>query len=219
MTDYWTKDDLLADRDINEKLDQLPSDDELQETVEHIQKRNIDVTVFDAPDEVREYLISLIPRGASVMNGHSTTLQEIGFTDALENNGEFEYLAPSIRALEDAEERREARRKSVSTDVFFDGVNAIASTGELVGVNGKGTSLGAWPYPADRLVLVSGTNKIVPTLDDAMDRVREVAYPLEDARVEAAQNHGSVIGKWMIYEHEKRDDRTELVLIDGTFGF
>jgi len=219
MTDYQTKDELLADRDINEELDQLPSDEELQETVENIQKRNIDVTVFDVPDEARDYLISLIPRGASVMNGHSTTLQEIGFTDALENTDNVEYLAPSIRALEDAEERREARRTSVTTDVFFDGVNAIASTGELVGVNGKGTSLGAWPYPADHLVLVSGTNKIVPTLDDAMDRVREVAYPLEDARVESAQNHGSVIGKWMIYEYEKRDDRTELVIIDGTFGF
>lgn len=103
--------------------------------------------------------------------------------------------------------------------MFFDSPNAIASTGEIVGVNGLGTSIGAWPYAAKRLVLVSGTNKIVPTLEDAIDRVRNFAYPLEDVRVQKAQNHRSVIGKLLIYEFEKFDQRTELVLIKGSYGF
>lgn len=35
----------------------------------------------------------------------------------------------------------------------------------------------------------------------------------------ATQHHGSVIGKTMIYEHEKQDGRTELLLLDGNYGF
>lgn len=107
----------------------------------------------------------------------------------------------------------------MTADVFFDSPNAIAQTGELVAVNGKGTGLGAWPYAAERLILVSGINKIVPTVNDALHRLREFAYPLEDARVQRAQGHGSVIGKVLIYEYETTDTRTELVLIKDTLGF
>lgn len=70
------------------------------------------------------------------------------------------------RQIDDDEQRHEARRQTITADVFFGSPNVIASTGEIVGVNGKGTSLGVWPYAAKELVLVSGTNKIVPTLDD-----------------------------------------------------
>lgn len=69
------------------------------------------------------------------------------------------------------------------------------------------------------LVLVSGTNEIVPALDDAMDRIRTVASPLEDARVRRAANHDSGIGNVLVYGQELLADRTELVLSTDDFGF
>lgn len=216
---HFSKEDLAENLDLDESLDRLPDAETLDKTIENIERRNIDVTVCETDDEARKYLVNRIPANVSVMNGRSTTLQEIGFVDDLQQEDRFTYLNDQIRQIDSDERRDEARREAVTADVFFDSPNAIAATGEIVGVNGKGTSLGAWPYPAKRLVLVTGTNKIVPTLDDAIDRIRNVAYPLEDARVQAAQNHGSVIGKTLIYEHEKQDDRTELVLIDDKYGF
>lgn len=219
MREFYTKDDFLEEVSIDDSLDTVPSSDTRNETVSNVRERNIGVTVYGSREEAREYLLSLVPSGTSVMTGHSTTLNEIGLPEALEQADDVEYLAPRIRAIDDDEARQDARRKAVTADVFFDSPNAIATTGEIVGVNGKGTSLGAWPFAAKQLILVSGTNKIVPTIDDAIERIRTVAYPLEDARVRAAANHGSVIGKTMIYEYEKRDDRTELVLLDGKYGF
>lgn len=216
---YFSKEDLAGDLDLDESLDRLPDEETLDETVANIDQRNIAVTVCETGYEAREYLADRIPADVTVMNGRSTTLHELGFIDYLQREDGFTYLNDQIRQIDDAERRDEARRDAVTADVFFDSPNAIAATGEIVGVNGKGTSLGAWPYPAKRLILVCGTNKIVPALDDAIDRVRNVAYPLEDARVQAAENHGSVIGKMLIYEYEKQDHRTELVLIDGNYGF
>lgn len=219
MREFYTKDDFLEDVSIDDALDIVPSSDTRQETVANVRERNIGATVYDSREEVREYLLSLVPSGASVMTGHSTTLNEIGLPETLEQADNLEYLAPRIRAIDNDEARQDARREAITADVFFDSPNAIATTGEIVGVNGKGTSLGAWPFAAKQLVLVSGTNKIVPTVDDAIERIRHVAYPLEDARVRAAANHESVIGKTLIYEYEKQDDRTELVLLDGKYGF
>ena len=68
-------------------------------------------------------------------------------------------------------------------------------------------------------MLVSGVNKIVPSLDAAIRRVREFAYPLENECVQRAAGNESVIGKLIHYEYEKQDERTELVLIDETQGY
>jgi hypothetical protein len=216
---YYTKEDLADGLDLDESLDQLPDEETLNETVANIERRNISVTICETSSDARKHLADQIPSNTSVSNGRSTTLHELGFLDYLQRDDGFAYLNDQIRRIDDDERRSEARREAVTADVFFDSPNVIATSGEIVGVHGKGTSLGAWPYPAKRLILVNGTNKIVPTLADALNRVRNVAYPLEDARVRGAANHGSVIGKTLIYEHEKQDDRTELVLLNENYGF
>lgn len=216
---YYSKNELDDDLELDESLNERPDADTLDETVANVEHRNIAVTVCDTGDEARDHLAECIPATASVMNGRSTTLNEIGFIDYLEQEDGFTYLGNQIRQLDDDEERHTARREALTADVFFDSPNAIAQTGELVGVNGVGTGIGAWPYAAKNLVLVSGTNKIVPSLDAAIRRVREFAYPLENERVQRAAGHKSVIGKLIQYEHEKQDERTELVLIDETQGY
>ena len=40
----------------------------------------------------------------------------------------------------------------------------------------------AWPYAAKNLLLVSGTNKIVPTLEDALQRIKKYTFPIENLR-------------------------------------
>lgn len=216
---YFPKRELAIGLNLDESYDTLPDEPTLDETKRNVEERNIVVSVFEDSEDAREHLIGRIPAHSTVMNGRSTTMHDIGFVEYLQQEPNFSYLKTQIQQIEDDDERRDARRKAITADVFFDSPNAIAATGEIIGVNGLGTSIGAWPYGANRLVLVSGTNKIVPTLEEAIDRVRDYAYPLEDARVQKAKNHRSMIGKLLIYEFEKLDHRTELVLIDGNYGF
>jgi hypothetical protein len=62
---------------------------------------------------------------------------------------------------------------SVTAEYFLSGVNAIAITGEHVSCDASGSRAGAWPFAARNLILVSGVNKIVPSLQDALQRVME----------------------------------------------
>jgi L-lactate utilization protein LutB len=154
------------------------------------------------------------------MHGSSTTLIEIGYEDLLgSGKAGWVSLHDRITAENDDGRRADLRRRAVAADFFLSGVNAIARTGELVACDQSGSRVGAWPFAAGRLILVSGTNKIVPTLDDALRRVREYAFPLENARAMKAYGTPSRIGKCVILAFEKAEGRVTLVLVDESLGY
>ncbi|MGQ3411323.1 lactate utilization protein [Natrinema sp. LN54] len=218
--DYYTKDDFADDLAVDEsRFDRAPDDETIERVVSNVEERNVAVHVFDDGESAREHLRDQLPDGAEVMDGHSTTLEEIGFTDDLEAEDGFDYLGARLQEIDDDEERFRARREATTADVFVDSVNAIAESGELLGANALGNAVGAWAFAAESLVLVGSTNKIVDDWETAVERVREYAYPLEDARAEEVYGQGSVVGKLVSLEHERVDDRTQLVLIDEPHGF
>lgn len=217
--DYYTKDELADGLALDSsQFDQPPTEETLAETVSNVRDRNIDVDVVDSGEEACEQLVERIPEGATVMDGHSTTMEAIGFTEVLEEADGFEYVGNQLDQLDD-DERSRARRNATTVDVFFDSVNAIAESGELLGANALGNGVGAWPFGADTLVLVGSANKIMPTWTAAVERIREYALPLEDARAQEVYGQGSVVGKLVSLEYERVDDRTRLVLIDDRLGF
>ncbi|PAU83680.1 lactate utilization protein [Halorubrum salipaludis] len=214
------KADYADDAEIDAELDELPDEETVEATVESLEERGFDVVVVDDADEALEAVQSQIPAGVSVMNGHSTTLEEIGFDDLLgEGDHEWESLPDQIWSIDDDDERQTARRESQTADYFLGGINAIAQTGELVAADLSGSRIGAYPFAAGNVVIVSGTNKIVPSLDDALDRLESVAYPLENERAQEAYGVESAIAKQLIYRRETEEGRTTVVLVREQLGY
>ncbi|AUG49082.1 lactate utilization protein [Haloarcula taiwanensis] len=214
------KSDYADDADIDESLDELASEETIEETVENLEANGFDVIVVDSADEALTELQSLIPAEASVMNGHSTTLEEIGFVDYLtEGDHEWESLPDQIWSIDDDAKRQAARRESQTADYFLGGINGISKTGELVAADRSGSRIGAYPFAASNVVIVSGVNKIVPTLEDALDRLESVAYPLENERAKEAYGVDSAIAKQLILRQELEEGRTTVVLIRDHLGY
>jgi hypothetical protein len=204
-----------------EKWSKMPSVEDIASTARHIEERaNIKVIRVSDAKAALAKIEELIPEGVQVMNGSSTTLIEIGYED-LVNSGRqsWKNLHKIVTSEDDAAKRHELRRRSVISEYFLSGVNAIAMTGELVSCDGSGSRVGAWPFAAKNLILVSGVNKIVPTLQDAMQRVMEYAYPLENARAKKALGTSSWIGKWVIMANERQTGRVKLILINECLGY
>ncbi|GAA5433810.1 hypothetical protein Hjap01_03298 [Haloarcula japonica] len=214
------KSDYADDADIDESLDELASEETIEETVENLEANGFDVVVVDSTDDALAELQSLIPAEASVMNGHSTTLEEIGFVEYLsDGDHEWESLPDEIWGIDDDAERQAARRKSQTADYFLGGINGISQTGELVAADRSGSRIGAYPFAASNVVIVSGVNKIVPTLEDALDRLETVAYPLENERAKEAYGVDSAIAKQLILRQELEEGRTTVVLIREHLGY
>ncbi|MDI6720192.1 MAG: lactate utilization protein [Methanomicrobiales archaeon] len=198
----------------------MPDDAVLERTVAAIESRNVRVILTGTGEEALDAILDLIPAGAEVMNGSSTTLIEIGFERLLDENpkGWRDYHG-IVTAEDDAERRHALRRKGVAADYFLSGVQAIAESGEIVGCDRTGSRVGAWPHATAHLVLVCGANKIVPTLDEALRRCREYALPLENQRSQRVYGNPSAIGKYVILENEAEAGRITLILIRESLGY
>jgi L-lactate utilization protein LutB len=214
------KADYVDDTAIDAALDDQPDDDTVEETVANLEANGFAVEVVDTADEALDVLVDQIPAGASVMNGHSTTLEEIGFVDYLAGDDhDWESLPDQVWSIDDDAERQAARRDSQTADYFLGGINAIASTGELVAADMSGSRIGAYPFAAGNVLIVSGTNKIVPTLEDAFDRLEDVAYPLENERAQEAYGVESAIAKQLVFRKEMEEGRTTVVLVRDQLGY
>jgi L-lactate utilization protein LutB len=214
------KADYADDAEIDDALDRPADDETVEETVTNLEERGFDVIVVDDADAALEAVRSQIPAGASVMNGHSTTLEEIGFDEYLsDGDHEWESIPDQIWSIDDDAERQTARRESQTADYFLGGINAVAQTGELVAADLSGSRIGAYPFAAGNVVIVTGTNKIVPTLSDAFDRLESVAYPLENERAQEAYGVESAIAKQLVYRRETEAGRTTVVLVREQLGY
>jgi L-lactate utilization protein LutB len=214
------KSDYIDDTEIDAELDSEADDGAIEEAVENLEANGFDVVVVDTAEEALETVQSQVPSGASVMNGHSTTLEEIGFVEYLsDGDHDWESLPDQIWSIDDDAERQAARREAQTADYFLGGINAIAQTGELVAADRSGSRIGAYPFAASNVVIVSGVNKIVPTLEDALDRLESVAYPLENERAKEAYGVESAVAKQLIFRQELEEGRTTVVLVREQLGY
>src|SRR2546426_11985571 len=80
----------------------------------------------------------------------------------------------------------EIRRLTSAPDVMLGSVHAVTESGSLLAASASGSQLGPYVIGAGRLILVVGTQKIVADLEEGLRRINEYAFPLEDARAQAA---------------------------------
>ena len=198
----------------------LISRDDLSKTKAALESHGFNVIILDTKEQAFQLMKDTIPAGVEVMTGSSTTLQEIGFMDYyISNQHPWKNLGTPIFKEQDKVKQALMRRQSLTAQYFTASVNAITEDGQLVAVDGSGSRVGAYPFAAEKLILVSGVNKIVPTLNDAFDRIRNVVYPLEDARAMARYGGHARFAKWLIIEREGIKDRITLILVKEHLGF
>ncbi|WP_435098696.1 lactate utilization protein [Halarchaeum sp. P4] len=216
------KSDYIENVDVNEeKWDAHPSEAELEEAVESLEASGFEVEVVADAEEALAFVQETIPEGASVMNGHSTTLEEIGFMEYLnEGDHDWENLYGEVFSIDDDEARAKARREAQTADYFLGSVNAIGrEDGTLVAADLSGSRIGAYPFAAQHVVTVAGVNKVVADEDAARERLQEYAYEFENQRAQDAYGVESYPSKELVYRQEGTEGRTTVVLVEETLGY
>ncbi len=192
----------------------------IERTITALRTRGITAVYARDRKEALAKVLELIPRGSAVAHGSSTTLQEIGFVDWMNDPASgFRYLNKEWQAENDPARRSRIRAKlSIDADYFLGSVQAICETGQVIGSDASGSRQAFYIYGPSHVIWVAGINKLVRTLEDGLRRVREVALPLEDERMRRIGGTGSNIGKIVVYERE-RPGRTTLILVGENLGF
>ena len=153
-------------------------DEKIEKLMAALRKNNMTAFYVNNKEEAAKQVMSLIPEGASVTHGGSESIKECGIIDILrEGNGSrVEYLDRSAPGLTPADVQ-EIYARTFSADVFLASANAITMDGALYNVDGNSNRIAAIAYGPKSVIVVAGVNKIVGTLEEAVERVRAVAAP------------------------------------------
>jgi len=169
--------------------------------------------------EAKRIVLDLIPDGSEVHHGASQSLEVSGITHEIEESGRYDFLRPRIYTMDRRTQADEIRRLSSAPDVMLGSVHAVTETGSLLAASMGGSQLGPYVSGAGRVILVVGTQKIVPDLEEGLRRIDEYAFPLEDARAQAAYGIHSAVNKVLIINREIAPGRITVVLVDEVLGF
>src|SRR5689334_25065934 len=98
----------------------LASEDAVARTAEGLRARNIEPIVVEDGAAALEEIKKLIPKGASVMNGSSRTLDEIGFIGYLKAGAHgWKNLHADILAEKDPVKQALLRRQALISDWYL----------------------------------------------------------------------------------------------------
>lgn len=203
--------------------DTLPTLEIVQRTVEAVNARGIHTELLETKETALKRVQALISPGCVVMTGASVTLRQIGFEELLiSGNHPWRNFKADLLAEKDPVKQSAMRREGTLAEFYLGSVNALAETGELVFASGSGSQLPAYAYTSRNVIWVVGAQKITPTLEDALRRVREYVLPLEDQRQRNLGNQaGSRINRILIIEGEPAYLRRNLtlILVNQVLGF
>ena len=142
----------------------------------------------------------------------------LGLTELIEKSGKYDAIRPRTRAMDRATQMREIRKLGAAPDFFLNSAQALTQDGSLVFVSATGSQIGPIANGAGRLILVVGAQKIVPDLETALARIREYAYPQEDAKMRKLYGVGSAINRILIFNGEGREGRTTVIIVREPVG-
>jgi len=191
-----------------------------------LEKRGYRVISFDRAQAAADYLVSQIS-GCSVGLGDSATLATMDLATRLSiDNQVFDPgSCPDSEFLETA-------AKALHTEIFLTSVNAVAETGELVNLDGTGNRVAGSLFGHKKVYFVFGTNKIEPTLEQAIWRARNIAAPrnakrlgyhtpcaIRGDRCYDCSAPDRICNAMVIYYGKMHSTEAEIIIIDEVLGY
>jgi L-lactate utilization protein LutB len=149
--------------------------------VSALEKNGFTAAYFPDLARAAAHLISLVPDHSSVGFGGSMTIQAMDLKETLTKKG-CTLLDHGQEGLS-PEARNTIRRKQLHADVFLCSSNALTMQGELVNVDGTGNRTAAMMFGPERVIVAVGTNKLVGSLEEARARIKAVAAPVNNKRL------------------------------------
>ncbi|MHB8585119.1 MAG: LUD domain-containing protein [Thermoplasmatota archaeon] len=169
----------------------------------------------------REELLRRIPPHVEIMDGTSKTLEALDVLSHFREPSHFKNVRATYEHIADPAERARARQRGGAPDWMVGSAHAVTEAGSVVIASASGSQLPPYAFGAAHAILVVGSQKIVPDLESALERIHEHALPLEEARMRAVTEgkYGSGVNKVLILNREPMHGRVSVILVEEALGF
>lgn len=178
---------------------------------------------------IEELLPSL--KVKSISYGDSKTMHQTDVLEHLKHCKQYRFI-DTFNPEDSWREQIGHRKQALTADLFITGCNAITETGCLVNLDMIGNRVAALAFGPRNVILFVGKNKIVPDLEAAFKRIKQVAA------IRNAQSHTNlklpcqqtetcvdcdspqrICNTWSITEKSYPKNRIKIILIDQILGY
>ncbi|MBN1823615.1 MAG: lactate utilization protein [Endomicrobiales bacterium] len=152
----------------------------LDKLAEKLTNNRFNATIArDAADAAKK-ILELIQPSESVALGGSQTVKTLKIAEALDDRKQ-----KVIRPLPGAkfDDTLRTRREALLADVYIASPNAVTMDGSLVFVDKIGNRAAGMMFGPKKVIAVAGFNKVVNGENDARERVKNTAGPLNAKRL------------------------------------
>ena len=205
----------------------------LEALKEALTKNNFEVYLASTGEDAKKLVLdTILPRLSpeTVSWGGSLTHIQTGLYSELKARQDITILDTYDKNLS-PEEAYELRRRSLLVDLFITGTNAVTERGRLVNLDMIGNRVAAITFGPKNVIIFIGRNKIVADVDEAIERIKTYAAPVNVMRLEkktpclktgVCQNCNSperICNAWSISEKSFPKGRIKVILINEDLGF
>lgn len=197
--------------------------DTLQEA---FKKHGMEVIPVATKEEALALAKTFIKSGMSIGLGGSTSVAQIGLLEYVTSLSDITLFNQYEKGIS-MEENTRRRREGMLSDLYICGTNALTKTGELINADGSGNRVAAQIFGPKKVLIVTGRNKIVETVEEGFKRIMEIAAPKNIERMnntaiamgkEPRHNMNNIGNKWAYIDGDV-EGRTTIILVDEDLGF
>lgn len=202
---------------------------QIETAMKNLKMNRIPSILLESSSALQAYLDAQIPDGTIVGVGDSMTLEELAVYDYLRRR-QIRFLDKYQENLS-KEQKRSLYLRNFDADYFLSGVNAISATGKIYNLDGNGSRVAPMIYGPKKVILLCGTNKITETDEDAIDRIRRIAAPLDAKRLgkktpcrvtgvcQDCKSPEKICNYWTIIQGQFDENRIQVVFIPEELGY
>jgi hypothetical protein len=198
-----------------------------------LENNNFEVFLADNPVHAKEIVLEeLLPniKPETASWGDSLTLRSTGLLEVIKKNPDIHFIETFDKTVP-RDEVIERRRQALLVDLFLAGTNAITATGKLVNLDMIGNRVAAITFGPQNVIIFLGRNKIVANIEEAMERIKNYAAPInairhknfkipcrETSYCTDCKSPDRICNIWSIIEKSFPKGRIKVVLINQDLG-
>jgi hypothetical protein len=200
---------------------------DIEKVIELLKLKGYTVSYFNNAEDAAIYLNNII-HNKSVGFGDSATLLSMKLFERLSSHNEVfdpQHCAIGTNFIDTA-------KKCLATEIYLTSINALSETGEIVNIDGTGNRVAGALFGHEKVYFVTGTNKLAPTLEDAIWRARNIVAPQNAMRLQLrtpcaqkgdrcydCSSPDRICNGMIIHFKKMNDIDMEIVLINEKLGF
>jgi hypothetical protein len=204
----------------------------MNEIVDALNRRNVVSTycinILDAKEKILKLVDEKKPKDIGVFG--SISVRSIGILDILREKGNIVY-DPYSGKFDLEDEILNVKMKCLEAELVFMSVNALTRDGIIINVDGLGNRVCSMMLGPRTVVIVAGKNKIVDSIDKGIQRVKDIAAPLNAKRLNIhtpcyydkgcvnCKSSRCICRYTLIMEQQKYTNRMYLFLVGENLGY